>query len=231
MIASLPMYDRFETYAANDRLWEHFRKFYSKESPLRLSRSLNHWIDWNTPNLLLSQSCSLPFRKELRGRLAIIGAPYFEIESAAGYYHSKIIVRANDTRLNPSEFNGARLATNGPDSQSGWTAAFEFAHSSAIQFGSVFVSGAHVSSAFAIATGQADIAAIDALTWSMIERWEPWATELTVLARTKDTPATPYVTSQKEHVEEIYEALLNAICELSDVDRKTLGLNAVIRAQ
>ena len=65
MIATLPMYDRPETRAANDRFWDLIRS-HLDEAPEELSRDDFHWLH---PDLLLSQTCSLPYRTALQGRV------------------------------------------------------------------------------------------------------------------------------------------------------------------
>lgn len=229
MIASLPMYDRPENQRANDRFYESFRDFFPGASPSVLTRSDDYWADWTSPNLLLSQSCSLPYRLRLHGRATIVGTPSYKIESVPGCYHSKIVVRASDKRKAPREFANARLAVNGRDSQSGWTAAQVFASRHGFRFSNFIETGAHVDSAYSIARGDADIAAIDALTWSMIEKWDNWASELKVLTRTEDTPATPYITARRDLAPELFGALEAAIAALPQEDRDRLGITGLLK--
>lgn len=228
MIVSFPMYDRPETYDANNRLFENFKTHFPGFVPDTLARSEDPWLEWTAPNLLLSQSCSLPYRTKLHGHTAIVGTPHLKIDSAPGYYHSKIVVRASDTRTKPEEFADAELAINGRDSQSGWTAAQVFAMRHGFQFSSVNETGAHIYSAYSVANGTSDIAAIDALTWRMIQRWDTWASKLCVLARTEDTPATPYVTARPELIPDLFAALSESIQSLSPEDRDILGLESIL---
>ena len=67
MIASLPMYDRPETAAANDRLWQGVRTRLG-EGPEHLVRAGDPWEHWQSPDLLLSQTCGLPFRSDFMTR-------------------------------------------------------------------------------------------------------------------------------------------------------------------
>ena len=80
-----------------------------------------------------------------------------------------------------------------------------------------------------MAEGHADLAAIDAVTWMMIERWDTHAATLRVLARTTPTPALPYITAMGTDSDLIYEGLGEAIAELHSDDRAILGLSGIVR--
>jgi hypothetical protein len=64
MIAALPMYDRPETAGANDRFWESVRDHLGY-GPMTLTRGRDHWDIWQSPDLVLAQTCGLPFRAKL----------------------------------------------------------------------------------------------------------------------------------------------------------------------
>jgi len=74
MIASLPMYDRPETRAANDRLWQAMRDALGY-GPKGLTRNENPWDIWRAPDLLFAQTCSLPYRLALLDRVDIVATP------------------------------------------------------------------------------------------------------------------------------------------------------------
>lgn len=216
------MYDRPETEAANDRLWTLFRKALG-HGPDRLTRDGDyHWTD---PALLLSQTCSLPVRTFLRGKVTLVAAPVFDIDCENGNYFSHIVVRADDTRDRLEDFADATLAISGPDSHSGWGSI----RSMFAPF-RVLVTGAHRESARAIAEGRADLAAIDANTWRMIARWDETASHLKVIGRTPSSPATPYITAHGNDPAPIRAALAEAVDALSDEDRDLLGLLGVTDA-
>ena len=61
MIASLPMYDRPETRAANDNLWALVRKNYAGDLPESLTRTGDIWDHWHSPDLAVSQTCGYSF--------------------------------------------------------------------------------------------------------------------------------------------------------------------------
>jgi ABC-type phosphate/phosphonate transport system substrate-binding protein len=233
MIASLPMYDRPETQGANDRLWALIRDnlFCDKRPvPQALTRDGDPWEQWTSPDLILSQTCGLPYRAKLHPKVAMVGTPVLDLTCAPGYYYSVVVVRADDTRAAFDDFKGACLAVNDPLSQSGWAAAASFAKEHGFEFDRVLLTGAHVASADAVLKGRADLAAIDAVTWSLIERFDAVAQSLRVLTTTPPTPALPYITAQGHDTDELFNAIGTAIDQLSTEDRALLclkGLTAI----
>ncbi|MEM8631420.1 MAG: PhnD/SsuA/transferrin family substrate-binding protein [Pseudomonadota bacterium] len=228
MIASLPMYDRPETRAAHDRFWHLIRSHLPSdiEAPERLQRGSDPWTDWRHPDLFLSQTCGLPFRAELHKDLALVATPVHDLPGCpAGYYRSVLVARRTDTREDLHAFRGARLALNDPLSQSGWAAV----ESAGVGFGSGRLTGSHSLSARAVAEGLADIAAIDAVSWAGISRWDVWASDLRIIAETEPTPALPYVTAHPDLVENLSAALAAAADQLSSQERVLLGTSAVIQ--
>ncbi len=62
-------------------------------------------------------------------------------------------------------------------------------------FARVLITSAHVNSLHAVSRGQADVCAIDAVTWALVQRHRPRLTAaLRVIAWTPRAPALPYVT-------------------------------------
>ena len=101
MIATLPMYDRPEARPANDRLWALIRH-HLPDAPEALSRDGFHWLN---PELLLSQTCSLPFRTGLQDDVSIVATPVHKIECPAGFHYSVIVARDDDSRLDFKAFS------------------------------------------------------------------------------------------------------------------------------
>ncbi len=220
MIVTLPMYDRPETADAHDRLWQLIRKEL-QEGPEALTRDAYHWVN---PKLLLSQTCSLPYRTGLQDDVTIVATPVHNLPCPAGMYYSVVLVRDMDSRETLKDFSGARLAINSPISQSGWAAIDALAQQEGTTFGSVFETGAHAASARAVVDERADLCAVDAVTWTMIERWDPFAKDLRVLCHTEPTPALPYVTAIERDPRPLQEALVSAVHALSPEDQDILCL-------
>ena len=224
MIASLPMYDRPETAAANDRLWQGVRARLGY-GPNALSRDGDLWDDWLSPDLLLSQTCGYPYRARLHGKVTLVGSPVLALpDCPAGYYYSVFVARAEDPRAAVQDYATARFAYNEALSQSGWAAPQTWAAARGFAFSNPIQSGAHRASARAVAEGRADIAAVDALSWSIMRQHDAFTDDLCVLARTEPTPALPYITALQRDPAALRCPLHDAIVGLAVEDRATLGL-------
>ena len=233
MIASLPMYDRPETAAANDRYWELIRDnlyFEKRNPPESLKRGGDMWEEWQSADLFLSQTCGLPYRTRLHGHVTLVGTPVHDLSCEPGYYYSVVIARKNDDRQSIEEFSGAVIAVNGWGSQSGWAAPQNFAADHGFAFQRAHVSGGHGASALAVAEGVAEIAALDAVTWKMLCRFDEFTRDLKEITQTPPTPALPYISAKGHNIDDLHNAVSIAIDQLSAEDRETLclkGLTAI----
>ena len=235
MIASFPMYDRPETAAAHNRLWAAVRSNLSVRSvaaPRLLDRTKDLWDHWEAPDLFLSQTCGLPYRARLHGKVQIVGVPNYQLEGCPpGYYASKIVVRQDDTAVAPSDWQNKRMAFNELRSQSGWAAMLNHAVKLGASFLSAQETGSHYAAAKSVAQGRADIACIDAQTWRMIWAFDPWAKGLKVIDQTDPTPGLPLITAGSTlptAVAAIRDSFEEAVTELTNADRSLLCLYGVV---
>ncbi len=234
MIASLGMYDFGPLMAVNDRLWALIRDNLRKagaEAPDALTRGEGaYWQAWQSPDLLLSQTCGYPFRSRLHGQVTYVGTPDFGVEGCApGYYRSVFVSRADDPRGTVADFDGARFAYNEALSQSGWAAPQTHAAKLGTRLPPALQSGGHRLSALAVAEGRADIAALDAVTFRLLQAHDPMMAALKPVGLTDPTPGLPYITAQGRDPEPIFAAASEAIAALSPADRATLGLQGLTR--
>lgn len=234
MIAALGMYDRPETAPAHDRLWALIRdglRDRGVAAPEALTRGEGaYWPAWEAPDLVLAQTCGLPYRARLHGRVTLVGTPDYGLPGCpAGHYHSVFIARADDPRPGLADFAEARLAFNEALSQSGWAAPMEHAARTGLRFGSLVQTGGHRLSMLAVAEGRADTAALDAVTWRMLRRWEPAAAGLRVLAETRPTPGLPLIAAPGADADASFAAVARAIAALDPADRDLLGLVGLVR--
>ena len=98
MIAALPMYDWPELRAATDAWWSglagHLRAAGLEGVPDHLCREIEPALVWEHPDLLLAQTCGLPFVRRYRDRLRIVATPCYAAEGCDGpTYRSAILVR------------------------------------------------------------------------------------------------------------------------------------------
>ena len=231
MIASLPMYDWEEVQPVNDRLWAAVRdrlRAGGMDAPDSLSRGGDLWAEWQSPDLILSQTCGFPYRTRLYGQVTLVGTPDFGLPGAeSGYYYSQLLARA-DAPGDWADFLGRVLAINGFDSQSGWAAPQNHAAAAGRRFERVLVTGAHRESAAAVADGRADIGAVDAVTWRLIGAHRPeLARHLRIVARTAPTPGLPLITARGNDAVLIGRAFRGAVAALSDGDRAASGLQGL----
>lgn len=232
MVASLPMYDRAEAQAANDRLWADIRDRLAVAgiaAPEALDRGAARlWDHWTDPGLVLSQTCGLPFRARLHGQVTLVASPDYGLEGCPpGFYRSALVARVDDVRAGPADFSGAALAFNEGLSQSGWGAVWELARDRGIAVRPALETGSHRASALAVAEGRADWASLDAQTWAMIRRWDDWAAGLKVVGWTRPTPALPFITALGRDPLPLRDALGAAVAAMSAADRAVLDLKGI----
>lgn len=228
MTASLPMYLRPETRAAQQRLWDLTREAAGLPGPAVLDEPQDLMAHWADPGLVFSQTCGLPWRESLWDRVQVIGTPDFGLPGCPpGYYASVFVTRADDPR-GPSDWPEMELAANEIVSQSGWAAPLTHAAGMGLRFARTVETGAHVHSARAVAEGLADIACIDLQTWRMICRWDPMARLLQTGPCTAPTPGHLYIAGPNQDAAALRRATETAIAALSPQDRDTLGLRGIV---
>lgn len=233
MIASLGMYDRVGTHAALDRYWAAIRDGFRAAgiaAPDALTRGADaYWPAWQSPGLVFSQTCGLPYRADLHPTVDIIGTPDNRIDGCApGHYRSNFVKRADDPRTTPQAFSGARFAFNEASSQSGWGSTVAWFGDRTLDLCPVLESGSHHQSALAVLQGRADFAAIDALTWALLCEHEDWTDGLTVIGHTDPTPALPYITAKGSDRSAMFNAIAAAIDAIGAQDRATLGIHGIV---
>lgn len=224
------MYERPETSAAINRLWSGLRKALreagidEEATYLEGAHSLDHWRD---PALLISQTCGMPYRLHLHGHVHLVGSPVSTLCDPHGQYHSVIVAHKDDPRDSFLLFDGATLAVNDAISQSGWAAPENMAREYGFRFESVTLTGGHQASAQLVAAGGAEIAAIDAITWSLIKRFDRWANQLKIIDRTPPTPALPFITARQDLIDPLFDAMSCAIAAMPAPDQDLLCLNGL----
>lgn len=87
----------------------------------------------------------------------------------------------------------------------------------------------HRASAEAVATGAADIAAIDAQTWALLERDTDIPASLRILTSTLPTPGLPFICSSHENADDLFSAIAQAIAELAPANKSALKMNGIVQ--
>jgi len=229
---SLPMYDWPELHAPNDLFFTQLKQSF-KEQNLdvsgKLDRNRAERESWQDKNLLLSQTCGLPYVTFLKNKVSLVGTPAYGIDCGAGSYYSVIVVRKDSSFATLEDLKGKTFAYNEKGSQSGYAALLHTLSSvkdAPKYFSSSVQSGGHRASVKMVAEGAADFAAIDAVSWEMALRHERAAEKLVVIAHSKPTPALPFITSlcSSGEIQKRHMAVVNAMASLNEVVREALLL-------
>lgn len=231
-VASLPMYDFPELRAETDCLWAALREACRArgiDAPDALERGRDLQEVWTDPGLVLSQTCGMPYRLGLHREVTLIGAPDYGVEGCPpGFYNSALVVGSDDARESVADFVGATVVFNQRDSQSGYAAMLSVIPGED-HFATWLETGGHVFSIRAVADGRAAIAAIDAVTWRLAQRYVPEAIALRVLTATDPTPGLPYITAKKHDAGVMAEAVEVAFAALDASAREALGIEGFVR--
>ncbi|SDX42222.1 ABC transporter, phosphonate, substrate-binding protein [Ruegeria halocynthiae] len=233
MIASLMMYARPQLDRAHRRYWNLIRENLHHAgitSPEHLSQNTEEFAVWQHPDLVLSQTCGMPYRIWLHEKVALVGTPDYGLAGCPpGYYRSALIVRADDQRADLTAFRGAVFAYNQTFSQSGYAAPYWHLRPYGFWFENRVQTEGHLRSAQAVADGRADIAALDAVSWRLMAEYEDLATSLRVLDWTEPTPGLPLITAMGNDPDTIFCAVERAIEQLDAADRTALGIKGIVR--
>jgi ABC-type phosphate/phosphonate transport system substrate-binding protein len=224
-VASFPMYDFPEVHWALDALWGAIARNLKARGVAGVPDQLLHTRPlkelWTDPNLFISQCCGLDVVKHYTRHLVPLATPLTSADGANGpRYRSKIIVHEGSSATCLEDLRGKICAVNGPDSHSGMNALRALiAPISAGRpfFAEVRESGAHADSIVMVAEGHADIAAIDCVTYALLERHRPAAIAgVRMLTHTEFGPGIPYVArtdTDPDTIELMREALVAAFTD------------------
>ena len=176
--------------------------------PERLSWSGDTLAAWLDPDLFIAQTCGYPLTHALAGRVRLVATPCYRVAGAVGpTYRSVVLVREDDPARDLEGLRGRRVAYNGSDSQSGYSAPRLLFAPLARQgrfFGAALESGTHLASAAMVRAGEADCCAMDGVCYALCLKAAPKAVAaLRVLAETQDAPNLPFITSLRRSDAEV----------------------------
>ncbi|MEO0937289.1 MAG: PhnD/SsuA/transferrin family substrate-binding protein [Pseudomonadota bacterium] len=226
------MYWRPETAALWQGFWDVVRAAHDGPLPdLTPPEDLpadwaQHWL---RDDLALSMTCGLPFRTALRGKVTYVGTFGYGLKAPPGTYYSCVIahpdaalITADQPTRPPSK--QLTLAYNSADSQSGWAVTQQAAPFVApLQIGKTVQTGGHAQSLAAVATGRADVAYLDAVTWRLLKRYDPNAEKVVVKGRTDPTPGLPLICAKGRDPEPLRAALRFATLNFAPADPMAMG--------
>jgi len=202
-VASMPMYDLPEVRKALDTLWQGLARHLHRQGVPDAPNTLSHERPvsdlWNDPDLFLSQCCGYDIVNRYAGQLLPIATPHYGAPECMGCdYASVVVVAEQNAATDVLEMRGAVCVINGPESHSGMNALRGLVAPVSRDgrfFTEVKVSGSHEASLAMIRRGEAEVGAIDCVTFALLERNRPEALAgLRKLGRTYRAPGLPYVT-------------------------------------
>jgi ABC-type phosphate/phosphonate transport system substrate-binding protein len=235
LVASLGMYDYSFVAEANRRLWDAIGRSLrvaGVEAPEALDPAEPRTL-WTNPGLIFGQTCGYPYVTQLSGRVALIATPIYDFDGCDGPRHCSFVVASDKTRNRSlASFAGARAAINARDSNTGMNLfrglLAPIARGRRV-FSEVLVTGSHAASLAAVAGGEADIAAIDCVSYGLLRRGRPELFDgVAVIERTQATAGLPFVINAElggSLVAALRVALFAALSDPALAEaRQTLGL-------
>jgi ABC-type phosphate/phosphonate transport system substrate-binding protein len=223
-IAAFPMYDFPELASAHDQLWSGLRRRLIDagitQPPRRLTRGMHHEEIWRHPSLLLAQACEYPLAKFYAQQVRLVATPRYEVPGCAGStYRSVILVRGSDKAQTLPGLKGSRCVINDPSSNSGMNllraSIAPYANGGPF-FHSIRISGSHRESVRTLASGEADVSAVDCVSWAHLQRIDPPATaQLKIVDWSPSTPSLPFVTAASSS-DDLLVRLRSALCALAE---------------
>ncbi len=203
MIAGLDMYSWPETGDVFHDLWQHCRRAlagHGVAAPERLSQFGERLEPVaRQGDLILGQVCGITFARANHDQPtyqalgALISA---DDATPAGAYRSVLI--AHKPAANLADLVDQILAVNSWQSYSGWYALRHHLIKAGLgdSIKQIQISGSHRQSVAMVASGMADWAAIDSISWGMLTRIDPALCQsVHMIDHTAPAPGLPFVTS------------------------------------
>ena len=167
-------------YAFNEVLRDAWREFFAHFEKSRAGDfDLEFGLVDSVPRerLLFGHTCGYPYLKFHSRDYVPVCVPVFDAAGVSGsLYSSRMIVPANSGIDSLAACRGKTVALNGYDSNSGMNLLrYELARAGAGPgfFGKVMISGGHPASLEAVASGEAQLAAIDCVSFQLLADFEP----------------------------------------------------------
>jgi ABC-type phosphate/phosphonate transport system substrate-binding protein len=204
MLASLPWYDLDELHEATDAFWailsHNFKDSCICEAPTSLCRDIDYEDQWDNPELLLSQACGYDVILAHAGKLQVVATPRYSAPGCRGNsYRSIVLVREDAPFSTLADLRSTRCVINTRTSHSGMNILRSMVaplHEDGRFFSSVRISGAHELSVALVLEHEADVTAVDCVTYALLKSKRPASvTGTRILCHTRLCPAPPYVTS------------------------------------
>jgi ABC-type phosphate/phosphonate transport system substrate-binding protein len=196
------MYDLPELAPVTDAWWAGLRRHFAAQGFRDLPDALNRAGDpvdrLKADGLIFAQTCGFPLTHRLKDHVQLLATPRYNVPGCAGAtYVSWIVVRQNEPAKTLADLRGCRVAFNDDGSQSGYNTLRKMVaplSAGGRFFGAALESGAHRRSLAMVKACEADVAAIDCVTFALIARYAPEEVQgVRVLCASSTAPGLPYV--------------------------------------
>jgi ABC-type phosphate/phosphonate transport system substrate-binding protein len=197
-IASLAMYPYPQLRSAYGQLWDSVRSKLSFAAPA-LDLVLDALPACRRDDLLLGQTCGWPLITELASTVRVIGTFDYDVEGASdGTYCSVLISNRNASLADILRRPDLVVAANSSDSLSGWISLRSVAATYGVRLEGppqkvdqkIVWTGSHAASIDTVRRRRADLASIDAVSWSHLD-----GSGLSIVGHGPRVPCLPLVTS------------------------------------
>jgi ABC-type phosphate/phosphonate transport system substrate-binding protein len=206
LICAYPMYQLPEVEHFVDSWWQGLRRHLVEQGlseeiiPKQLINPTDYYAHWRDHRLLLSQTCGYPLTHDLQGQVQYVATHSYHTPFSQGpSYCSLVLVRDTDSAQHLQAMFNTRVAVNSQDSQSGYHSLRGLIAPMAQGegfFSKVIESSSHRKSMALVAQGEADVCAIDCVTYSLLQVHAPSSlAKLRILTTTQSAPSLPYITS------------------------------------
>lgn len=216
-IAALPMYNVTPALAADWRAWLGDVLHSADVDAQIVDPGDDLHALWRRADLLVSQTCGYPLMKDLQSQVQLIATPHFDAPGCSGAnYSSALVVRKDAPFDTLAACRGSRAAYNQDDSNSGMNVLRHAVAPHARDrrfFSTTMRTGSHLGSLRAVAQNQADVAAIDCVTYAFVcDTLPELAQQVRVLGWSAASPGLPLIAS-REVTQTMIEALRGALDE------------------
>ena len=184
--------------------------------------------------LVFGHTCGYPLMTRLKDRFAPFCMPVFDVPGTSGRRYSSRFIVSSDSDIRSIEQSRGRVAAvNTPDSNSGMNVlrhAVARHNTGGRFFSGILASGGHLYSLQAVARGEADIAAIDCVSYQLIEdHWPELANQVQTIGYSVESFGLPFVLPNSKIGDmgtgRMIERLNQALDSAGDAVRKRLHLS------
>jgi ABC-type phosphate/phosphonate transport system substrate-binding protein len=197
---------------------------------------------WSEPELVIGQTCGWPYANYLKEQVVPFARFHYDLPDCPTGHYNSVYIGHDDDDFDHIASSSAfefieKIAINSDDSQSGFQVFSEITGEPAeesIAKAKRVVTGAHRNSISAVANGDANIAAIDAVAFELAKQYEPEAvSRVVVLGNSRPVPGLPLITSKanQELVPYLYEALQDALDDTPQDILQTLFILGAVKAE